>query len=184
MGNFAKIKSYIEKERTVLAQISEENISEIIKVMEEARLNNRRIYVCGNGGSAVTASHICCDFNKGLSHLQGPKYDVCCLSDNTATMMAIANDVDYEHIFVEQIKNRLVAKDVLIGISGSGNSKNILLAIKYANEIGAITVGFEGYDGGILKKEAQYSLHINVDNMQIAEDVHLMVFHMIMSVLY
>ena len=107
-----------------------------------------------------------------------------CLNDNVSTMLAYANDLKYEDIFVEQLKNFLSEGDLVIGISGSGNSKNVINAIEYANSVGADTLCMTGYKGGILKQIAKYSLHIPIDDMQIAEDLHLMMFHLSASILY
>lgn len=154
-----------------------------MNVLENARVNGKRVFICGNGGSASTASHFECDFNKGISYDQEVKYDFECLSDNVPMMMAIANDVGYDEIFVTPLKNKLKTGDILIGISGSGNSENIVRAINYANEIGAITVGITGYCGGRVKELSKYNLHVDIDNMQIVEDIHLMLNHMMMFIL-
>ena len=98
-------------------------------------------------------------------------------------MLAYANDIDYNSLFVEQLKNFLKEDDVVIGISGSGNSKNVLKAIEYANQKNNLTVGITGFDGGNLKKIARYSVNVNVNNMQITEDLHMMITHLIMTVL-
>lgn len=137
----------------------------------------------GNGGSAATASHYCCDFNKGVSYEYEKRFKFMCLSDNTATLTAYANDVSYEMVFVEPLKNFLQPGDLVIGISGSGNSKNVLHAIDYANDHQAITLGITGYSGGALKKKAKYSVNIGVDDMQISEDLHMMLDHLAMKII-
>ena len=98
-------------------------------------------------------------------------------------MMAIANDIGYEDIFVVPLKNKLKSGDIVIGISGSGNSENVVRAFAYANEAGAETIAFTGYGGGRLKKMARYNIHVDVDNMQITEDIHLVLNHMMMYIL-
>ena len=180
-----KVRDYLDLERSILASINENDISEIMNVLEEARLTGHRIFVCGNGGSAATASHFCCDFNKGVSHdgNQEQRYDFECLSDNVPTMMAIANDIDYADVFVIPLRNKMKAGDVLIGISGSGNSENVVRAIKFANENGGITVGLVGYDGGKIKKISHHNIHVNCNNMQIVEDVHMALDHVMMYIL-
>lgn len=177
------IKQYIEMEKQVLDALSSESINEVMNVLEEARLCGKRIFIFGNGGSASTASHLECDFNKGISYDQDIKYDIECLSDNVPMLMAIANDIGYEDIFVVPLKNKLKKGDVVIGISGSGNSENVIRAVEYANEIEAITIGFTGYEGGRLKEISKYSIHVPVSNMQIVEDVHLILNHMMMFIL-
>ncbi len=180
-----KVREYLELEREILAKISEKDISKVMNVLEEARNNGHRIFVCGNGGSAATASHFCCDFNKGVSHdyNQEKRYDFECLSDNVPTMMAIANDIDYADVFAIPLKNKMKPGDVLIGISGSGNSENVVRAVKYANDNGGITIGIVGYDGGKIKALTKHHIHVNCNNMQIVEDVHMTLDHVMMYVL-
>lgn len=141
----SEIGQYIEMEKQVLDSLPVENISDVMNVLEQARLAKKRIFICGNGGSAATASHLECDFNKGISYDQKLKYDIECLSDNVPMMMAIANDISYDDIFVVPLKNKLKNGDIVIGISGSGNSENVVRAFRYANEAGAETVAFTGY---------------------------------------
>lgn len=178
-----KIEQYIKTEKQVLDSLSEEEINQVMNVLEKARLEGKRIFICGNGGSASTASHLECDFNKGISYEQEIKYDIECLSNNVPMMMAIANDIGYEDIFVTPLKNRLKKGDIVIGISGSGNSENVLRAFQYANNMGADTIAFTGYSGGKLKQMAKYNIHVQIDNMQIVEDIHLVLNHMMMYIL-
>lgn len=178
-----QIKAYMEMEKKVIDSLSGEDISNVMNILESARLDCRRVFICGNGGSASTASHFVCDFNKGVSLDKEIKYDFECLSDNVPMMMAVANDIGYDDIFVEPLRNKLNAGDVVIGISGSGNSENVARALAYANGKGAVTVAICGYDGGKIKKLAGHSIHVNSDNMQIVEDVHLMLEHLMMYIL-
>lgn len=174
---------YRERELQVLRELDLESVNTVMNVLEKARLNGRRIFTCGNGGSASTASHYACDFNKGVSENLDIKYDFECLSDNTATMMAIANDFSYEEIFRYPLRCKLGKGDIVLGISGSGNSMNVVNALEYASEVGAITIAIVGYDGGKMKSIADYCIHVNVNDMQISEDLHLFLDHMMMSVL-
>jgi D-sedoheptulose 7-phosphate isomerase len=184
MENYKEqIKQYIEIEKRVLDALNEEDINQVMNVLEYARLNGKRIFICGNGGSASTASHLECDFNKGISYDQDIKYDIECLSDNVPMMMAIANDIGYEDIFVVPLRNKLKKGDIVIGISGSGNSENVIRAFEYANQLGAETIALTGYSGGRLKQIAGYNIHVAIDNMQIVEDVHLILNHMMMFIL-
>lgn len=178
-----RIKQYIEMEKRVLDSLDLAEISEVMNVLENARLTGARIFICGNGGSASTASHMECDFNKGISYDQDVKYDIECLSDNVPMMMAIANDIGYEDVFVVPLKNKLKYGDVVIGISGSGNSENVVRAFEYANKLGATTIALTGYNGGKLKQMSKHGIHVNVDNMQLVEDVHLILNHMMMFIL-
>lgn len=184
MTNYIEdIKAYIKLEIQVLNALSLEDISKVMNVLEDARISGRRLFVCGNGGSASTAAHLECDFNKGISYGQTSKYDMECLSDNVPMMMAIANDIGYDNIFIVPLKNKMKSGDVLIGISGSGNSENVIKAMEYANDLGAETIALTGYSGGKLRKIAKYNIHVDIDNMQITEDVHLILNHMMMYIL-
>lgn len=178
-----RIVWYINEEKQILDSLSSDEINDVMNVLEDARLTHKRIFVCGNGGSASTASHLEADFNKGISYDQPVKYDIECLSDNVPMMMAIANDIGYEDVFVVPLRNKMKAGDILIGISGSGNSENVVRAFEYANEIGGTTIAFTGYDGGKLIKMAKLNIHVKVDNMQIVEDIHLVLNHMMMFIL-
>ena len=142
------INNYFDRLKSAIDKLDRRELSTFINTLLTARDNDKHIYIMGNGGSASTASHFVCDFNKGMSYKQDKKFKMICLNDNVATMLAYSNDVGYDDVFVEQLKNFLQKGDVVIGISGSGNSKNILKAIEYANSHGAITVGLTGYDGG------------------------------------
>ena len=178
-----KIKAYINEEKRVLDMLPVEDVEKIMNLLEKARMEGRKVFTCGNGGSATTASHMGCDFNKGISLDKACKYDVECLSDNLPMMMAIANDISYDDIFVIPLQNKMQPGDIVVGISGSGNSINVVKAIEYANSKGGVTVSFTGYDGGKLKKISKYGIHIDVNNMQIVEDVHLILNHVMMYIL-
>ena len=183
MDYTSKIKAYLEEEKRVIDDLNIDNVNVVMNIFENARLQGQRIFICGNGGSASTAAHFTADFNKGVSEKLDKRYDVECLSDNVPTMMAIANDISYEEIFRELLKNKLHEGDVVVGISGSGNSENVVNAISYAKEHGAKTVVFVGYDGGKLMSIADHYIHINVNNMQITEDIHMMLDHLMMYTL-
>ncbi|MBC8754083.1 SIS domain-containing protein [Kordia sp. YSTF-M3] len=157
--------------------ISKINTASLLSVSDRI-LNcyNRKgtIYIFGNGGSGATASHVAGDYLKTIKGLR-----IVCLNDNTTVVSAIANDIHYEEIFREQLKNILLAQDLVIAISGSGNSKNIINAIEYANLVGVETIGFCGFDGGDLKIKASKNIHIPIHDMEITEDLHLSCFHAI-----
>src|SRR3972149_926434 len=127
-------KSYLADLTAVLNKIDKKEYEVLIDNLTIALENEAHIFICGNGGSASTASHFACDINKGASYGKEKRFKVICLSDNIPTIMAYANDVSYNDIFVEQLKNFLKRDDLLIGISGSGNSENVLRAIGYCNE--------------------------------------------------
>ncbi len=177
------IRTYLNEEIKVLESLDEKEISDVMNILENTRLSGNRVFICGNGGSAATASHFTCDFNKGVSYSQTVKYNFECLNDNVPMMMAIANDISYDDIFSEPLKNKMHKEDVLLAISGSGNSANVVKAVEYAKSIGATTIGLVGYDGGKLKQLVDNCIHVNIDNMQIVEDIHMIMDHVMMFVL-
>jgi D-sedoheptulose 7-phosphate isomerase len=178
-----QIADYINWEIQTINKLDQDSINDIINVLEEARERDATIYICGNGGSAATASHFVCDFNKGVSHTKDKKYRFVCLNDNVPSVMAIANDHGYEQIFAMQIEGRIKPEDILFCISGSGNSRNVLLAAEYAKSVGAKVISATGYNGGALHKIADYHLHVPIDNMQITEDIHMVFDHLMMWIL-
>ena len=183
MDYINELNAYREREIAVLNSLDMNSVNQIMNVLEEARLQGRKIFICGNGGSAATASHYCCDFNKGVSENQNEKYNFECLNDNIPTLMAVANDIGYEEVFRFPLKNKMKRGDILIGISGSGNSKNVINAMEYTQSIGGTTIAFVGYSGGKMKEMADYTIHVNINDMQISEDIHMMLDHMMMYVL-
>lgn len=122
------LRNYLNVEIEVLQELDLDAINRVMNVLENARITGKKIFICGNGGSAAIASHFCCDFNKGVSEKQENKYNFECLSDNIATMTAVANDINYEEVFRFPLRNKMKKGDVVIGISGSGNSENVLNA--------------------------------------------------------
>lgn len=179
-----KIKDYLQREIKILNSLDTEKISEAVNAITAAGDRGATVWVMGNGGSAATASHFVCDFSKGVCHSPtGKRYDLRCLSDNTPIFTAIANDVSYDDVFYLQLKDILKSDDLVIAISGSGNSKNIIKAAEYAKKVGATLLGITGYDGGKLLPLSDYSLHVPVNDMQISEDVHMIFDHMIMKIL-
>ena len=184
MNNRDKIKGYLEKEKEVIDNLDIRMINMVYSVLDDALQNRRRVYTMGNGGSGSTASHMVNDFNKAIFKSIGNVFDFKCLNDNIPTILAVANDIGYDEVFSYQLNNRLTSDDIVIAFSGSGNSKNIINAVEYAKACGAIVVGFTGYDGGKLKKLSNYTIDTNIDNMQITEDIHLMVEHLLISMFY
>lgn len=158
-------------------------VEEIVTALLKARDNGRRIYICGNGGSASTASHMASDLNKGATRKDAARFKAVALTDNIPAMLAWANDASYDDIFVEQLKNHLEKDDVVIGISGSGNSANVLKAIHYANDEGAVSIGLTGFDGGKLAQLARIVYVVPNNIMQQVEDIHLLTEHMISMIL-
>lgn len=178
-----EINEYLLEEKKVLDTLDINEINEVINVLETTRLSGNQIFICGNGGSAATASHFVCDFNKGVNEKVEKKYNFECLSDNVPMMMAVANDISYDEVFREPLKCKMKSGDILIGISGSGNSKNVINAFEYAIERGNKTIAIVGYDGGRLLQMSNFHIHVNINNMQISEDVHMLIDHLMMYVI-
>ncbi len=183
MKTETQIKEYLEKLSQTLHKIDIRDIDRCSDILLEAYENKKNIFICGNGGSAATASHFACDINKGVSLGLEKRFKIIALTDNLATITAYSNDLDYDDIFLEQLKNFYTTGDILIGISGSGNSKNVLNAIEYVNKNQGITIGWTGFDGGRLRQVSQYSVNANINDMQISEDIHMTLVHLMMKVL-
>ena len=162
-----------------LKTIDTAEVERAVEVLREARDAGRHIFVCGNGGSASTASHFACDVVKGASFNRQSRFKIMALTDQLPTLTAYANDVSYECVFVEQLKNFAAPGDVVMAIRGSGNSANVLRAVEYANSIGCKTVGLTGRDGGKLGPISQINVHVPVEHMGRIEDAHMIVCHMI-----
>ena len=173
------IDSYKSELMRAIESIDMPKVQQAIDWFQAARDGNRHIFVCGNGGSASTASHFTCDILKGASYNRATRFRIMALTDNLATLTAYSNDVSYECVFVEQLKNFAQAGDVVMGISGSGNSPNVLRAIEYANATGCKTIALTGRDGGKLGPLAQLNIQVPVPHMGRIEDAHFIVCHMI-----
>ena len=158
-------------------------IDKVASMLKKARENKNTVFLMGNGGSAATASHVAQDLAKCTIAEGLPRFKVISLTDSIPSMLAWANDASYEEIFIEQLKNLMAPGDVVIGLSGSGNSMNVIKAIEYANSHGGLTIGLSGYDGGKLSKCARESIHVPSSNMQRVEDMHLMALHLLISLL-
>lgn len=157
-----------------------EQISVFADLMKKAYEEGRKVFLIGNGGSASAASHFCNDLNIGtLSSKNSVKKRMRAISltDNVSVMTAWANDTDYALIFEQQLRNLADPGDILVAISGSGNSQNIIKAVEYANRAGIETVGFSGFDGGMLKEISNLNVHIDLHNMEMVESIHAMIFH-------
>lgn len=178
-----EISAYFEKEKATLDAISKDDLNILMNVLMQAREDEKHIFIMGNGGSAATASHYVCDFNKGISYGKEKMFKFICLNDNVPTMMAYANDLSYADVFVGPLRNFMQEGDIVIGISGSGNSENVVRAIQYANENGGVSVGITGYNGGKVKQLSKYNVHVPIDDMQITEDLHMVLDHCMMKIL-
>lgn len=158
-------------------------VDAMVECFADAHARGATIFTMGNGGSGASASHAAGDFLKGASYGLDQRFKMVCLNDNLPSMMAIANDIGWEDIFVEPLKNFIQPGDVVIGISGSGNSKNVLKAVDYAKSKGATVIGMTGFKGGQLRETADISIHSDAMDMEVAEDLHMAVFNMVKKVM-
>jgi D-sedoheptulose 7-phosphate isomerase len=176
-----RVTNYITLLQQTIDQLPKDEIVRVIDLLYSARFSGRQVFIMGNGGSASTATHFVCDLSKNTRHEGWPRYKVIGLSDNMAVFSAYANDEGYENVFCEQLANLLMPDDIVIAISASGNSKNVVNAIQYAKDRNAFTIGFTGFDGGILGTLVDINLHINSDIIEHVEDLHLVLEHMIIK---
>jgi D-sedoheptulose 7-phosphate isomerase len=176
-----RVTNYITLLQQTIDQLPRDEIVRVIDLLYSARFSGRQVFIMGNGGSASTASHFVCDLSKNTRHEGWPRYKVIGLSDNMAVLSAYANDEGYENVFCEQLANLLMPDDIVIAISASGNSRNVVNAIQYAKNQNAFTIGFTGFDGGILGTLVDINLHIKSNIIEHVEDLHLVLEHMIIK---
>lgn len=174
--------SYFAETARVIQAIGDAEVEALAAVMESAWRDGRRIFCCGNGGSGSLASHLACDLNKNCNAPGGRRFKIVPLTDNLPTIMAYANDICYEDIFVEQLINLFEPGDVVLGISGSGNSENVIRALRYAREQGGTTLGFIGYGGGRMKELCDHAVVVDSHDMQHCEDAHTVLMHLLMKI--
>jgi D-sedoheptulose 7-phosphate isomerase len=173
------IRDYLTELDVTIRALPHEQIAGIIDAVCDARDRDAQVFVVGNGGSAATASHFAVDLGKGASHAGTRRFRVLSLTDNVPWISALANDLSYDDVFVEQLKNFARPGDLLLAFSGSGNSENVLRAVRYANSIGCRTIGLSGFAGGKLRTEAQECLVVDAHHMGRIEDGHFIVQHLI-----
>ena len=178
------INKYIDDEIEVMRSLDVDSINDVMNLLVKTMEDGHTVYIFGNGGSASTASHFQNDFNKGISEHTEKKFNFQCLNDNVALMLAVANDISYDEIFRFQLQGHLKPGDIVIAISGSGNSKNVLNAVEYARKQGNKVVGVYGFGGGKLKGLSDFHLEAKTTSMQIAEDIHMMFDHLMMAIFY
>jgi len=182
-NKMSHLTDYLKLLQQAIADLPTDKVQDVVDTLKKAHAEGRQVFLLGNGGSASTASHIACDFQKGLKQCSGKRFRATAVTDNVAVMTAWANDTDYENIFAEQLDSLLEPNDVVIAISGSGNSPNVIKAVEKANRMGAVTIGWSGFDGGKLAKAVQKPIVVNSDNMQRIEDVHMILGHLVFSCL-
>lgn len=173
------LTSYTTSLKRTLEQLPFESIEKMVDYLHQARLMGKQVFVMGNGGSATTAAHLASDLGKSTITAYAPRFRAIALTDNIAIFSAIANDLGYENVFAEQLLNFVEKGDIVIAISASGNSPNILKAISVAKKYNAFTIGWSGYDGGKLVAKVDLPIIIPNDSIQQIEDVHLILVHMI-----
>lgn len=172
---------YKEKVQTTLNKLEYEKWDAAISLICKKYEAKKKIFTCGNGGSASTASHYIVDWNKMSQVHNGVALNGICLNDNIGLITAYANDIGYEVVFAEQLKFSGDSDDLLIVVSGSGNSPNILAALNTARYLDMETIAVVGFDGGVASQIADITVHVPIDDMQISEDLHLMFGHMVMK---
>jgi len=179
------LEQYLDDFSALLKKVDLTEVETLLNLLTHAYRNDRFVFIIGNGGSGANASHLCQDLGKGTLHNfeKQKRLRVMSLTDNTPYILAYGNDLGYDRIFVEQLKNFAQPGAVLLAISGSGNSPNILKAVEWADTHGLTTVGITGYDGGKLKKMCHHSLHVPSFNMGAVEAVHAVLFHYLVEVL-
>jgi D-sedoheptulose 7-phosphate isomerase len=174
-----QIQNYISILQQTMDQLNQPLIAEVINVLQRARIQGNQVFIMGNGGSASTSSHFVCDLAKNTRCDGLPHFRVIGLADNMEIFSAYANDEGYENVFSQQLINLIKPDDVVIAISASGNSKNVLNAIEEAQKYNVTTIGFTGFDGGRLAQMANINIHVKSDIIEHVEDIHLMLEHMI-----
>lgn len=178
-----KAKDYIKKLKIGLDKMDLKAFDEILRVIYNAWKNGNQVFIFGNGGSASTASHMACDLGKGtlknVYNNQRKRMRVISLTDNVATMMAYSNDLEYGDVFKQQLMNLVNKGDVAIGITGSGNSPNVVSALEYAQESGAITIGLLGFGGGKVKEIVDHCIIFPENHYGRVEDAHMILSHML-----
>lgn len=174
-----RIDAYLTELQQTVAALPSELIEQIIDILLDCARTSNKVFICGNGGSASTASHFACDLAKNTIVLGAPSFRVIALTDNMALMTAWANDTSYDNVFAAQLNPLVEAGDVVIGISCSGNSGNVLNAMAVARHHGAVTIGFTGDKGGQLKNMVDVCIQVSSPRIEQQEDVHLILEHCI-----
>lgn len=190
LGTTLDVRPFLERVGQELLRINPAEVRGLADAIYTCYEHGRTVFICGNGGSGSNASHLCEDLGKGTLRREDFDNDakkrlrVLSLTDNTPYILAWGNDEGFDRVFLEQLKNLAQPKDLLVAISGSGNSPNVLRAVDWANKQGLTTFGCTGFKGGTLKTLAHHNLHVDLDDMGIVESVHLTAFHWVIDNLY
>ena len=175
------VTNYITTLQQTMDQLPKETIVRVIDLLHAARLSGRQVFIMGNGGSASTATHFVCDLAKNTRHPAWPHFKAIGLTDNMAVFSAYANDEGYENVFSQQLANLLTPDDIVIAISASGNSRNVLNGVSFAKSQNATTIGFTGFDGGSLAALVDINIHVASTVIEHVEDIHLILEHVIVK---
>ena len=177
------VTEYLTRLKLILDSIDADVISDIVDLLEQTIVNKSRIYIIGNGGSSATASHMVNDLGAGLRRRNIINFDVVSLGDNSPVVTAIANDIGYENIFYMQMKGLINPADIVIAISCSGDSPNIVKSVDYAKDLGCKIIGVTGFNGGYLRTMSDISFHVDVPKNEygLVEDTHMILDHIIYS---
>lgn len=184
------LRSFLDRVAVELGRIDPNQVKSLADAIFDCYRSRRLVFICGNGGSGSNSSHLCEDLGKGTIRREDFDNDrkkrlrVISLTDNTPYILAWGNDEGFDRVFVEQLKNLAGPGDLLVAISGSGNSPNVLKAVDWANQHGMTTFGCTGFSGGKLKTLAQKNLHVPLDDMGIVESIHLTAFHWVIDNLH
>jgi D-sedoheptulose 7-phosphate isomerase len=187
LGATLDLPTYLTRLNGEISRLNQADIQKWVDLVYEAWQKGRFVYIIGNGGSGTTASHMAEDLGKStlrpedLKDESKQRLKVLSLTDNTGWLLAVGNDCGYDQVFVQQLMNYGSKGDLLIAISGSGNSPNILAAVDWANRHGLTTFGLTGYGGGKLKAMQQHGLHVDLADMGMVESIHLCVFHWVLN---
>lgn len=175
----AYVEAYLRSSTEVLARVPARQTADLIEILRRARDQRRHLFICGNGGSAATASHFAAGLGKEGSQGENGRFRAHALTDNAAWITSLANDTDYSRVFVEQLRNFAEANDVLIAFSGSGNSANVIQAVEWANENALVTVGITSRSGGSLARAARHAVCIDSDHIGHVEEAHFLIQHLV-----
>jgi D-sedoheptulose 7-phosphate isomerase len=187
LGAALATDAYLNRLQAEIARVDQADLEKWADLVYQAWESNHYVFIFGNGGSGTTASHMAEDLGKStlknddLRDESKRRLKVLSLTDNVGWILAVGNDLDYDQIFVQQLMNYGESGDLIIAISGSGNSPNVLNAVDWANRQGLITFGLTGYDGGRLKKMQHHGLHVDLPDMGMVESIHLCLFHWVLN---
>ena len=179
---YPRLAQYLETTVAALRTIDLESVGQVVEELLSAYRDDRRVLIFGNGGSATTAAHLAEDLATYAIPFSTPKrLQVLSLADSPSVITALGNDLSFDEVFAEQVQQWARGGDVVIAMSGSGNSPNILAGVERAKAIGCTTIGLSGFDGGRLRGAVDYSLHVNIPAMQNAQDGHMVIVHLLID---